>query len=171
MVEPTDDHLLEHGHVHVGELVDVDAAFLPLVLAKPREQLGLAMVFVSHDLATVRRMANRIVTMYLGRIVEDTPAAAVITGTRHPYSRALLSASPSLLHDTNPIPLTGPVPSAVHPPSGCPFRTRCWRASEECAQQMPPFESDPTNPQHQFRCFHPILGDADLATPASQENP
>ena len=149
--------------------VSVRAQILNLLLDL-NEQLGLAMVFVSHDLATVRRMADRIVTMYLGRIVEDTPAAAVIDGTRHPYSRALLSASPSLLHDTRAIPLTGPVPSAVHPPSGCPFRTRCWRASEECAHEMPPVETDPTDPQHQYRCFHPILGDADLATPESQEH-
>jgi peptide/nickel transport system ATP-binding protein len=149
--------------------VSVRAQILNLLLDLG-EHLGLAMVFVSHDLATVRRMADRIVTMYLGRVVEDTPAAAVITGARHPYSRALLSAAPSLLHDTSPIPITGPMPSAVHPPSGCPFRTRCWRASEKCAEEMPPFELDPDTPQHRFRCFHPVLDDADLTKPEMQEN-
>ncbi|MEX0427379.1 oligopeptide/dipeptide ABC transporter ATP-binding protein [Nocardioides sp. DS6] len=148
--------------------VSVRAQILNLLLDL-NERLGLATVFVSHDIATVRRMADRIITMYLGRIVEVTPAPAVITGTRHPYSRALLSATPSLLHDTTPITLEGPVPSAVHPPSGCPFRTRCWRASEQCAVTMPPFEADLSTPLHEFRCYHPVLDDADLATPISQE--
>jgi peptide/nickel transport system ATP-binding protein len=134
-----------------------------------KDRLGLAMVFVSHDIQTVRRMSDRIVTMYLGRVVEETPAAAVNESTRHPYTRALLSATPSLLHDIAPIELSGAVPSAVHPPSGCPFRTRCWRVTDVCAQQMPDFESVPGSPQHRYRCFHPITADADLTANGAQE--
>ncbi|TAM93230.1 MAG: ABC transporter ATP-binding protein [Jatrophihabitans sp.] len=152
--------------------VSVRAQILNLLLDL-HDQLGLAMVYISHDIQTVRRMSDRIVTMYLGRIVEETPAAAVLGGTRHPYTRALLSATPSLLHDITPITLHGRVPSAVHPPSGCPFRTRCWRATEQCAREMPPVTDDPATPGHRYRCYHPVLGDADLvpAETVVQENP
>jgi peptide/nickel transport system ATP-binding protein len=152
--------------------VSVRAQILNLLLDL-KERLGLAMVFVSHDIQTVRRMSDRVVTMYLGRVVEQTPAAALLHGTRHPYTRALLANTPSLLHESRPIPLGGRVPSAVHPPSGCPFRTRCWRASELCAEQMPPIADDPGTPGHQYRCHHPVSGDADLAsaaTAATQES-
>ena len=148
--------------------VSVRAQILNLMLDL-KDRLGLAMVFVSHDIQTVRRMADRVVTMYLGRIVEETPAAAMLDGTRHPYSRALLSATPSLLHATAPIQLDGPVPSAVNPPSGCPFRTRCWRATDECAERMPAFEAEQTSPTHRFRCFHPVLDDAGLPMAGAQE--
>jgi peptide/nickel transport system ATP-binding protein len=137
--------------------VSVRAQILNLLLDL-QERLGLAMVFVSHDISTVRRISDRIVTMYLGRIVEKAPAPSVPTGARHPYTRALFSAAPGLLTPIDPIPLVGPVPSAVRPPSGCPFRTRCWKASEVCAEEMPAPESGTTNGAgpHEFRCHHPI---------------
>jgi peptide/nickel transport system ATP-binding protein len=100
-------------------------------------------------------MSDRVITMYLGRIVEESPASAVTDHARHPYTRALFSATPGLLDPIDPIPLTGPVPSATHPPSGCPFRTRCWRATEICSQQMPPF-ADASSPGHRYRCHHPV---------------
>jgi peptide/nickel transport system ATP-binding protein len=150
--------------------VSVRAQILNLMLDL-KDRLGLALVFVSHDIQTVRRMADRTVTMYLGRIVEETPAAALPDGTRHPYSRALLSATPSLLHRSRPIRLAGPVPSAVNPPSGCPFRTRCWRATQECAAAMPDFTPEPTAPTHRFRCHHPVLDDAGLPLAGAQELP
>ncbi|MFC4907942.1 oligopeptide/dipeptide ABC transporter ATP-binding protein [Actinomadura gamaensis] len=133
--------------------VSVRAQILNLLLDL-KDRLGLSMVFVSHDIQTVRRMSDRVVTMYLGRIVEDVPAAA-LADTRHPYTRALLSATPSLLDPMEPIRLEGPVPSAVHPPSGCPFRTRCWRATDACGEAMPPF-TPASEPGHLFRCLHPI---------------
>ncbi|NEB82232.1 ABC transporter ATP-binding protein [Streptomyces sp. SID14478] len=135
--------------------VSVRAQILNLLLDL-KERLGLALVFVSHDIQTVRRMSDRVVTMYLGRIVEETPAADVLDRSRHPYTRALFSATPGLLDPIDPIPLIGPVPSATRPPSGCPFRTRCWRADDVCAGTMPDFEGAGG---HVFRCHHPVRED------------
>jgi peptide/nickel transport system ATP-binding protein len=133
--------------------VSVRGAILNLLLDL-KERLGLALVFISHDIQTVRRMSDEVVTMYLGRIVEQAPAAAVPDGARHPYTRALFSATPGLLSPIAPIPLVGPLPSATHPPSGCPFRTRCWKADDRCATAMPPTE--PVAAGHLYRCFHPV---------------
>ena len=133
--------------------VSVRAQILNLLLDL-KQRFDLAMVFVSHDIQTVRRMSDRVVTMYLGRIVEQTPAEAVPGRARHPYTRALFSATPGLLSPIDPIPLVGPVPSATRPPSGCPFRTRCWRADDVCAAEMPAAESD--GGEHLFRCHHPV---------------
>ncbi|MFI7384845.1 oligopeptide/dipeptide ABC transporter ATP-binding protein [Streptomyces sp. NPDC049813] len=138
--------------------VSVRAQILNLLLDL-KERLGIALVFVSHDIQTVRRMSDRVITMYLGRIVEETPATDVLDRSRHPYTRALFSATPGLLDPVDPIPLAGPVPSATRPPSGCPFRTRCWRADVTCAGAMP-------GPRgaggHVFRCHHPV--DAEQST-------
>ncbi|MGW1954665.1 oligopeptide/dipeptide ABC transporter ATP-binding protein [Streptomyces sp. NPDC001920] len=134
--------------------VSVRAQILNLLLDL-KERLGLALVFVSHDIQTVRRMSDRVITMYLGRIVEEAPAAEVTGASRHPYTRALFSATPGLLDPVDPIPLAGPVPSATRPPSGCPFRTRCWKADEVCAEAMPEF-SAASRPGHRYRCHHPV---------------
>ncbi|MGI6872423.1 oligopeptide/dipeptide ABC transporter ATP-binding protein [Amycolatopsis sp. 3B14] len=134
--------------------VSVRAQILNLLLDL-RDRLGLAMIFVSHDIQTVRKMSDRIVTMYLGRIVEDAPAAAIPGDARHPYTRALFSATPSLLNPIEPIVLTGPVPSAVSPPSGCAFRTRCPKATDECAAAVPP--SADAGDGHTYHCIHPEL--------------
>ncbi|MGI8418254.1 MAG: oligopeptide/dipeptide ABC transporter ATP-binding protein [Nakamurella sp.] len=133
--------------------VSVRAQVLNLLMDL-KDRLGLAMVFVSHDIQTVKRVSDRVVTMYLGRIVEITPAAAVPLGARHPYTRALFSATPSLVNPVDPIQLSGPVPSAVNPPSGCPFRTRCWLADDVCAAQMPAVTTD--SAVHRYRCHHPL---------------
>ncbi|MFD4631932.1 oligopeptide/dipeptide ABC transporter ATP-binding protein [Streptomyces sp. NPDC058284] len=133
--------------------VSVRAQILNLLLDL-KERLGLALVFVSHDIQTVRRMSDRVVTMYLGRIVEESPAGEVLDRARHPYTRALFSATPGLLDPIDPIPLAGPVPSATRPPSGCPFRTRCWKADDVCATAMP--DARAAGPGHEFRCFHPV---------------
>lgn len=157
--------------------VSVRAQILNLLLDL-KQRLNLALVFVSHDIQTVRRISDRVVTMYLGRIVEEAPAARIPEQARHPYTRALFSATPGLLFPIDPIPLVGPVPSATRPPSGCPFRTRCWRAGAECATQMPSFdlpdsdqsEVDSLSP-HRFRCYHPVptgLSDHDLVTQAQE---
>ncbi|MFF5855290.1 oligopeptide/dipeptide ABC transporter ATP-binding protein [Streptomyces sp. NPDC012751] len=147
--------------------VSVRAQILNLLLDL-RERLGLALVFVSHDIQTVRRMSDRVITMYLGRIVEETPADRVTDAARHPYTRALFSATPGLLDPVDPIPLTGPVPSATRPPSGCPFRTRCWKADGVCAEVMPDF-SAASRPGHRFRCHHPVEEDASTRDLARQE--
>jgi len=134
--------------------VSVRAQILNLLLDL-KERLGLALVFVSHDIQTVRRMSDRVITMYLGRIVEESPAREVTDSSRHPYTRALFSATPGLLDPIDPIPLVGPVPSATRPPSGCPFRTRCWKAEEDCAGAMPDFTAA-SRPDHRYRCHHPV---------------
>ncbi|MDQ0379698.1 oligopeptide/dipeptide ABC transporter ATP-binding protein [Amycolatopsis thermophila] len=136
--------------------VSVRAQILNLLLDL-RERLGLAMIFVSHDIQTVRKMSDRIVTMYLGRIVEDAPAAAIPGAARHPYTRALFSATPSLLNPNDPIVLTGPVPSAVSPPTGCAFRTRCPKATDECALAVPPAST--AGDGHLYHCIHPEVPD------------
>ncbi|MEU6711739.1 ABC transporter ATP-binding protein [Nonomuraea sp. NPDC046802] len=139
--------------------VSVRAQILNLLLDL-KERLGLALVFVSHDIQTVRRMSDRVVAMYLGRIVEQTPAQAVPLGARHPYTRALFSATPGLISPINPIPLVGTVPSATKPPRGCPFRTRCWRADDLCADGWPAAQADD---DHLFHCHHPVaVGATDL---------
>ncbi|MEU1038363.1 ABC transporter ATP-binding protein [Streptomyces sp. NPDC005907] len=137
--------------------VSVRAQILNLLLDL-KERLGLALVFVSHDIQTVRRMSDRVVTMYLGRIVEESPAEEVTDRARHPYTRALFSATPGLLDPIDHIPLAGPVPSATRPPSGCPFRTRCWKADDVCAELMPDFAAA-SSPEHRFRCHHPVQED------------
>ncbi|MET8768028.1 ABC transporter ATP-binding protein [Streptomyces sp. NPDC004658] len=147
--------------------VSVRAQILNLLLDL-KERLGLALVFVSHDIQTVRRMSDRVITMYLGRIVEETPADRVTDAARHPYTRALFSATPGLLDPLDPIPLTGPVPSATRPPSGCPFRTRCWKADEVCAGSMPDF-SAASRPGHRYRCHHPVQEDQPTRDLARQE--
>ena len=150
--------------------VSVRAQILNLLLDL-KEQLNLAMVFVSHDIQTVRRMSDRVVTMYLGRIVEQAPAEAVPGRARHPYTRALFSATPGLLSPIDAIPLVGPVPSATRPPSGCPFRTRCWKADERCAVEMPAVRSD--GDDHLFRCHHPVgegATDLDLISQAQERS-
>ncbi|MEU4425733.1 ABC transporter ATP-binding protein [Actinoplanes sp. NPDC024001] len=131
--------------------VSVRAQILNL-LVDLRERLGLGMAFISHDIQTVRHLADRIIVMYLGRIVEEGPAGEIAAAPRHPYTRALFSATPSLLDDTEPIILTGPVPSATHPPSGCPFRTRCWKATSDCATSYPAGTGDDA---HRWHCIHP----------------
>ncbi|MEU6256397.1 ABC transporter ATP-binding protein [Streptomyces sp. NPDC047043] len=149
--------------------VSVRAQILNLLLDL-KERLGLALVFVSHDIQTVRRMSDRVITMYLGRIVEESPAADVTDRARHPYTRALFSATPGLLHPIAPIPLIGPVPSATRPPSGCPFRTRCWKADEVCASEMPDFSAvSPAG--HRFRCHHPVKEDQSTQDLVRQSHP
>ncbi|MFF0744931.1 oligopeptide/dipeptide ABC transporter ATP-binding protein [Streptomyces sp. NPDC004111] len=132
--------------------VSVRAQILNL-LTDLRARLGLGMVFISHDVQTVRYLADRIAVLYLGRVVEEGPAHEVTGGPRHPYTEALLSATPSLLERPERIVLHGPVPSATHPPTGCPFRTRCWKADDECATAFPA-RTEPTE-GHRWHCVHP----------------
>ena len=122
--------------------VSVQAQVLAL-LADLRTRLGLALLFISHDLPVVRSLCDRVVVLYLGRVMEKGPVADVFRRPLHPYTRALLSAAPSLdpaLRRTRVL-LRGEPPSPAAPPSGCVFRTRCPIALEACAAEVPRLET------------------------------
>jgi oligopeptide/dipeptide ABC transporter ATP-binding protein len=104
-----------------------------------REQLGLTYLFISHDLGVVRHLADRVVVMYLGRVVEAAPTAQLFAAPNHPYTQALLEEAPRLDRRRRAfVPITGEIPSPLHPPSGCHFHPRCPHAQPRCAQQAPP---------------------------------
>jgi oligopeptide/dipeptide ABC transporter ATP-binding protein len=123
--------------------VTVQAQILALLVELQRE-LRLALIFIAHDLAVVRRISHRVMVMYLGRVMETAPAAALYDTPRHPYTRALLAAAPSAdprIERARPAPpVSGEVPSPLDPPSGCVFRTRCQFAVARCADEVPNLE-------------------------------
>jgi peptide/nickel transport system ATP-binding protein len=118
--------------------VSIQAQVIRL-LADLRRDLGLAMLFISHDLPVVRHLCDRVAVMYLGRVVEEGPVREVFARPLHPYTRALLSATPMLdaRKRAMRIILPGDPPSPTDPPSGCVFRTRCAHARPACAETAP----------------------------------
>ena len=124
--------------------VSIQAQILNL-LSELRDRFNLTLVFISHDLSVVRHVSDRIMVLYLGRMIEYAPREALYNDPKHPYTRALLSAvpvpDPKLARAREITELVGEIPSPINPPSGCAFRTRCPHAIPLCAEKRPEIES------------------------------
>jgi oligopeptide transport system ATP-binding protein len=124
--------------------VSIQAQILNL-LTDLKDEFGLTLIFISHNLSVVRHVSDRIMVLYLGRIVEMASGDAIYGDARHPYTKALLTAvpiaDPQLARQRQVDALKGEIPSPINPPSGCTFRTRCRYARAICAELRPPLET------------------------------
>lgn len=135
--------------------VSVQAQMLNLLSHLQRER-GLTYLFISHDLGVVRHSADRVCVMFLGRVCEVGPTQALFSAPRHPYTKFLLDSVPRpdpTRRGEGAALLPGEIPSPVHPPSGCRFRTRCPYAKDICAQVVPPLQGEGG---HQAACHFPL---------------
>jgi peptide/nickel transport system ATP-binding protein len=136
--------------------VSIQAQILNL-LEELRETRGLALIFISHDLAVVKNISDRIAVMYLGKLCEMAESDTLYRRPAHPYTRVLVDAipTPDPRAQRRRMALVGELPSAADPPSGCRFRTRCPRATELCAQSEPPLRQ--ISSDHYVACHFPIV--------------
>jgi oligopeptide/dipeptide ABC transporter ATP-binding protein len=132
--------------------VALQAEILEL-LRRLQSDLGLAYLFITHDLSVVAHIADRVAVMYLGRLMEIAPVEQLVERPRHPYTEALVSAQPRMtVGGRERIVLEGDIPSPLHPPSGCRFRTRCRYATDRCAEEVPAWRE--LAPGHLVACHH-----------------
>ncbi|HSS60613.1 MAG TPA: oligopeptide/dipeptide ABC transporter ATP-binding protein [Candidatus Limnocylindrales bacterium] len=137
--------------------VSIQAQIINL-LERLQSKFNLTYLFIAHDLSVVKHISNRIAVMYLGKIMEIAPGSQLYKRPRHPYTGSLLSAipipDPLVEMGRERTILQGDVASPVNPPSGCRFRTRCPRAKEHCAEEVPPLET--FGDEHKAACFYPL---------------
>ena len=138
--------------------VSIQAQVLNL-FERLKTELGLTYLFIAHDLGVVKHVSDRMAVMYLGRVAEIGSSEGIYRHPTHPYTAALLASVPEVdietIGTTRPTTLRGELPSPIHPPSGCRFRTRCPRAQDVCATETPALR--PTLPGQEAACHFPIL--------------
>jgi oligopeptide/dipeptide ABC transporter ATP-binding protein len=156
--------------------VSIQAQIINLLIDL-QQDFGLTYVFISHDLSVIRHVSDRIAVMHLGKIVELAPSEQLFNHTRHPYTRALLSAlpqaDPDVADSRERIVLVGDLPTPTNPPSGCRFHTRCPKARESCTVIDPPLTPVlGDGPVHTTACLYPLEAgeDLSLATPEVEDS-